>query len=681
MKIKLLIIIFLFTPLFCQDAYAVSVSSDPHYFSYNGNTVIPLGDSVTQGWMELGSNFNQTAYLDKLASNGVNSVLIWAYMGITDQSGDSRIGYDAPEIWPWQKPNGQFDLRSFNDSYFSRLSSFVDAAHQRHIMVFITIHDGWTKDRFAGHPFNAALGNGTLTDKSQYVNLYSYTSPMPSTYSDSWSSTQKHQYFLERFSQKLIDSVGSKPNIVFELFNEGEWYDQTKLRQFQKYFVDFFNQRTSAPMVINDDHVSGTDFRNESNEGISHHLGWSTSTTADSVYGKYLPYFTGSPAKPFLVTETVPDFRGDSSQLTTLMRLLWGAAMSGTGMVIQNDASFGFDSRTIIAGESVDRDKMIALEGHASRFFHASGISVNSMRPSTGYCSQVCLGKDGEYIIYSQSGSSFTVNLSPGTYTTRFYNPQTGQFNPTSTVSLGNSTVTKPSSGDWVFHAKKSQAAPTPTPTRTPTPTPTIPMTTPTPITSIYVSGYTVADSANVADWKLVKSFTVGTLHYADRLFTLSSVPSELAGNEWLQSANDSKTATANPLVTVTLKTASRVYLVIDSRVSPSWLSNWTKTGLTVTDSQPHTFVVYYQDRPAGTLSVGPQNQMDSSMYSLVFTPPPANTPIPKVGDIDRDGDVDIFDYNLLVSKFGTSDCSVNISNTCTIDIFDYNLLIQNFGN
>jgi len=56
-------------------------------------------------------------------------------------------------------------------------------------------------------------------------------------------------------------------------------------------------------------------------------------------------------------------------------------------------------------------------------------------------------------------------------------------------------------------------------------------------------------------------------------------------------------------------------------------------------------------------------------------------TPLSIVGDLDHDGDVDIFDYNVLVQHFNTTNCTYNLTGSCLVDIFDYNLLIQNFGN
>ena len=89
-----------------------------HYLSWNGHPILLVGDSVTQGWMECGTNFDQRGYVDALASRGVNLLMLWAFKG-TDakrQQQDRRIGYDAPELWPWAgSPEARsFDLRRFN---------------------------------------------------------------------------------------------------------------------------------------------------------------------------------------------------------------------------------------------------------------------------------------------------------------------------------------------------------------------------------------------------------------------------------------------------------------------------------------------------------------------------------------------------------------------------------------
>jgi len=64
-------------------------------------------------------------------------------------------------------------------------------------------------------------------------------------------------------------------------------------------------------------------------------------------------------------------------------------------------------------------------------------------------------------------------------------------------------------------------------------------------------------------------------------------------------------------------------------------------------------------------------------------TPTPTKSPLPTLpGDIDKDGDVDIFDYNLIIQHFGNTSCGnvADINGDCKVDIFDYNLLVSNFG-
>ncbi len=104
---------------------AVRVSRNGHWLEFRGKPILPVGDSVTQGWMEGGANFNQRGYLDALAACGINVALLWSYYATSAQAqlADQRIGYDAPEIWPWKgSPDDRsFDLTTFNQAYFDRL--------------------------------------------------------------------------------------------------------------------------------------------------------------------------------------------------------------------------------------------------------------------------------------------------------------------------------------------------------------------------------------------------------------------------------------------------------------------------------------------------------------------------------------------------------------------------------
>lgn len=64
------------------------------------------------------------------------------------------------------------------------------------------------------------------------------------------------------------------------------------------------------------------------------------------------------------------------------------------------------------------------------------------------------------------------------------------------------------------------------------------------------------------------------------------------------------------------------------------------------------------------------------------FTPTPIPTQQAIPGDLDKDGDVDIFDYNILIENFAKTNCGnvADIDGNCKVDIFDYNILVENFG-
>ncbi len=212
---------------------AVKVSNDGHYLEFRKRKIHLVGDSITQGWMELGRDFNTTAYLDNLQSQGVNTLMIWSFIGILNQAQDSRIGYHAPRLWPWQEVTGavvppyrfefldtQFQAK-FNEEYFVALTQLVKAANERDILVLITVHDGWTKERFSGHPLNAANG-GTIGARQDYVTLADYLNELPRTFVPGWTTPQAHQFVLERFSDRIIRATADYPNVLYEMFNEGE---------------------------------------------------------------------------------------------------------------------------------------------------------------------------------------------------------------------------------------------------------------------------------------------------------------------------------------------------------------------------------------------------------------------------------------------------------------------------
>ena len=128
-------------------------------------------------------------------------------------------------------------------------------------------------------------------------------------------------------------------------------------------------------------------------------------------------------------------------------------------------------------------------------------------------------------------------------------------------------------------------------------------------------------------------------------------------------------------------------------------LESITPSTITLPAGFGYTSAIYpesriYQTTPVQGINVALNgngnegNVTHVQINSSLFTPIPTVTttitssPIQKPGDLDSDGDVDIFDYNKLISDFGKSGVGLapDIDKDGDVDIFDYNKLIENFG-
>jgi polygalacturonase len=138
------------------------------------------------------------------------------------------------------------------------------------------------------------------------------------------------------------------------------------------------------------------------------------------------------------------------------------------------------------------------------------------------------------------------------------------------------------------------------------------------------ISGLTVADPANASHWSLQTNLAVGNAQYGDRTYTLTAIPTALRGAQWIRTANSSKAAAGNPLVTFTISQQAVVSVAVDTRLGRrSWMdSSWVDTHvhLTNSESSPKTFEVFQKTFPAGQVALGPNSGSTSSMYTVIVT-------------------------------------------------------------
>jgi rhamnogalacturonan endolyase len=196
------------------------------------------------------------------------------------------------------------------------------------------------------------------------------------------------------------------------------------------------------------------------------------------------------------------------------------------------------------------------------------------------------------------------------------------------------------------------------------------------------VANLSVKDTTNADDWSIQENLQQGTQQYGDRSITFASIPQELLGNTWIQTANDSKSFTGSEIASFTVRGGSTVYIAHDNRINskPSWLSGWTNTGMSITNSEPRTFTLFSKNYSGNsTVSLGPNGGSPSSMYTVIVSGGGSTT---TAGDGNDDGLVDGQDFIIWLTHYGQNVSGVNNGNynkDSTVDIADYIVWIKNF--
>jgi hypothetical protein len=152
------------------------------------------------------------------------------------------------------------------------------------------------------------------------------------------------------------------------------------------------------------------------------------------------------------------------------------------------------------------------------------------------------------------------------------------------------------------------------------------------------IGNLVVDDTTNAASWSVQSNLAVGATQYGDRTYTLTSVPSAVAGAAWIRTANASKAFAGTTVATFTVNADADVYVAYNDSIAtkPSWLSTFADSGqnLVNSESTPKTFSLLKKTFTSGsTITLGTGGSTSASFYTVAVVaagsaPKPNGNPV-----------------------------------------------------
>lgn len=455
-----------------RSGKALRVSAGEHYFSYNGKTVMLVGDSGTQCVMQ-NLNIDYRQWIDDLAARGVNAAHIWALVPPRQKQGggsviEARYGYVYPGATPWRRRTSgpsatdqlkQWDLTKFDEGtdphahYWPRLRDLVAYAKKKNMCVGITLFFGWPKwdtaqrPDWSYHPFNVVNGGYLTNNDAVQIIQTPGEEILTAKWSSSWPAAKKTQWIWEKYCEKMIIDLALYGNVFFVFMDEHSYSEGNC----GEHFMNFFKRRGQIYV--------DWDARREGVDAV--YTGTRTSTDRNS---RTVSEFNGQPARPIMLLE------GPPYELASLglRQSMWTFAIAGGHFFFHDDERQG-TAQTGIMGYDTNVEggvkplKTYKWLGTIARFFNTKLLDLDEMTPHNELIvvgtEAYCLANPGkEYAIYLRSGGSVTLTLSEAKGTTlsvEWLDPDTNEYYSSSTIVGGKrATLTPPSSPekDWVLH-------------------------------------------------------------------------------------------------------------------------------------------------------------------------------------------------------------------------------------
>jgi len=195
------------------------------------------------------------------------------------------------------------------------------------------------------------------------------------------------------------------------------------------------------------------------------------------------------------------------------------------------------------------------------------------------------------------------------------------------------------------------------------------------PINGNLIRDLTVSNPQYYSLYSIDSSLAVGDLMFGDRDVTYQEIPERLLGAEAIVTPCNAKSETGE-LAVFTANEDIFVFILLDQRVvdvqnaEPAWLSDWTRTDMTVKNNKDVTFYVYQKAVSAGETVSLRENGTDVSVvhYTVLAQPKQvivsSTCPVENMlvlGDVDCSSVVDVLDA-VLLARVAAEDTETGIT-------------------
>jgi hypothetical protein len=429
---------------------------NPRYFADPGGRAVYLtGAHTWANLVDIGPTdpppaFDFDAHLDFLERRHHNFIRLWAWEPFTwNTKGNNQNALHTARPQPYARSGPgnatdgkpKFDLTKYDDEYFRRLRTRVEAAQKRGIYVSIMLFEGWAMQFSPGawksHPYhpdnNVNQINGDSDGDGNGLEIYALADPAVTA-------------LEEAYVRKVIDVVNDLDNVLYEISNENH-PGSTKWQYHIIRFIKEYEKKQPKQ------HPVGMTFQ---------YKGGSNQTLLDSPADWISP--NPQAAKPFEYRANPPPADGKKVILSDTDHL-WG--IGGNVPWVWKSFTRGLNPLFmdpydgVVLGPKAD-DKWEPIRrnlGHTRRY--AERMNLAAMTPrgdlaSSQYCLANPAKEKAEYLVYLPEGGKVTVDLSAaaGELSVEWFDPKTGKATPGDKAIAGGGKreFTAPFAGDAVLY-------------------------------------------------------------------------------------------------------------------------------------------------------------------------------------------------------------------------------------